>query len=230
MSNINLNNSTPETDGNYSAAFRNNSTETLEISVFFRDIQKCLLTQIKEADAVFGCVAWLTDFQVIEALSHKKLVSIIVQKEDFLRPDLGEDPTGWKQKLRVGYDSIPKMASRDQFDNILRYISTNSDLAIDPIRCVGNHNKDKTPAFPRMHNKFLIFAKVNDNASVVPYSIWTGSFNLTKNAGVSLENAVIIKKQEIVNAYVQEFGQICALSEPLDWTSTWVEPQWRMGT
>lgn len=230
MPQIDLNSTILETDGNYSAAFKNNSTETAEISVFFRDVKKYLLTEISKADAIFGCVAWLTDFEIIEALGQKKLVSIIVQKEDFLRPDLGEDHTGWKKKLREGYDSIPKTASRNQFDNILRYISTHGDLAIDPIRCVGNHNTDKTPAFPRMHNKFLIFARTDNESNVVPYSVWTGSFNFTKNAGMSLENVVLIEKQEIVNAYVQEFGQICAISEPLDWSSEWVEPEWRMGT
>ena len=34
----------------------------------------------------------------------------------------------------------------------------------------------------------------------------------------------------IVQAYYQEWGQVFALSEPLDWESEWVEPEYRIGT
>ena len=64
----------------------------------------------------------------------------------------------------------------------------------------------------------------------VPYAVWTGSFNLTETAEKSLENALLIKNPKIVEAYYKEYGQICAMSEPLNWESNWIEPQWRIGT
>ena len=87
-----------------------------------------------------------------------------------------------------------------------------------------------------MHNKFMIFARVEQSSDgsipeiVTPYAVWTGSFNVTKNATMSLENALYITDSTIVNAYFQEFGQIAAMSEELDWTSTWAAPEWRIGT
>lgn len=47
---------------------------------------------------------------------------------------------------------------------------------------------------------------------------------------MSFENALYITDMVIVNAYYQEFAQITALSESLNWFKDWVEPQWRIGT
>jgi len=63
-----------------------------------------------------------------------------------------------------------------------------------------------------MHNKFLIFAKVEESKEehgvevVIPYAVWTGSFNLTKNATMSLENALYITDEEIVKVYFEKYG------------------------
>jgi phosphatidylserine/phosphatidylglycerophosphate/cardiolipin synthase-like enzyme len=87
-----------------------------------------------------------------------------------------------------------------------------------------------------MHNKFLIFSKVEESTedhgieTVTPYAVWTGSFNLTKNATMSLENALFITDKKIVNAYFEEYGQIAAMSEELNWSSEWTAPEWRIGT
>lgn len=94
-------------------------------------------------------------------------------------------------------------------------------------------NNAKAAAFPRMHNKFIIFAKKDidyedpesgSRMKISPYAVWTGSFNITKNAGMSFENALYITDMTIVNAYYQEFAQITALSESLNWFKDWVEP------
>ncbi|NCB47419.1 hypothetical protein EOM81_10435 [bacterium] len=103
------------------------------------------------------------------------------------------------------------------------------DPCLGGIRCVGNHNSDKNPAHPRMHNKFIVFCKFGRN-KIEPQSVWTGSFNFTNNAGSSFENAVLIKNKKIAMAYLKEFGQIAALSEPLDWESKWMAPEWRIGS
>ena len=115
-------------------------------------------------------------------------------------------------------------------------MSSAGDPALDPIRCVGNHNSDKKPAFPRMHNKFIIFCvKIPSSGdfeenNYFKYAVWTGSFNFTKNASNSFENALYVTDQNIVNAYFEEYGQIAALSEPLNWEHDWIEPEFRIGT
>lgn len=89
-----------------------------------------------------------------------------------------------------------------------------------------------------MHNKFLVFGEFKTDAvggdgypvKFIPKKVWTGSFNFTKNAGRSFENVVIINNAKIAEAYSCEFAQIFALSEELDWKSSWIEPIFRVGT
>lgn len=231
-----LNNFQLNNDGNFDTNLSDNSVETaIGVSVYFRDIESRLLKHIADADAAFGAVAWLTNDAILNALAQLSNVSLIVQKEDFLRPDVGV-PKDWKNELRKKYSKLKCNLTRYSFDNILSSLSVASDPSIDPVRCVGNHNRDKKPAFPRMHNKFLIFAKIlpgsdeHELETIQPYAVWTGSFNFTKNATNSLENALYLTDHSIVKAFFEEYGQIAAMSEPLDWTSDWAEPEWRIGT
>src|SRR5688572_9052861 len=75
------------------------STADGSATVYFKQIEERLLSHIAKADVVVGCVAWLTHHRVLRALGRKIAVSIIVQKEDFLRPD-GEVNRHWKKQLR----------------------------------------------------------------------------------------------------------------------------------
>lgn len=207
-----------------------------ETQVYFRNIENHLIGHIDEAEVVLGCVAWLTRGPILDELSKKEYVSLIVQKEDFLRPDIGSlNKNDWKKWLQSKYNSLQSNINRFMFDNLLHSISYASDPTIEAIRCVGNNNKDKKPAFPRMHNKFMIFGRnvEADEGSwgrIIPYGVWTGSFNLTKNATYSFENAIFTTNPDIVKAYFDEYGQIAAMSEPLDWDSDWTIPEWRIGS
>lgn len=232
----NLNNYQLVTDTPKGESLADNSVKTnAGISVYFKEIEQKLLSHISEAEVAFGAVAWLTSDSILDALSNLSSTSIIIQKEDFLRPDIGVS-NNWKKELRAKYSRLKCDLTRYAFPNILSSMSVASDPSIDPVRCVGNHNRDKKPAFPRMHNKFLVFGKViqgqdqHSFQTIKPYAVWTGSFNFTKNATKSLENALYITEPTIVEAYFNEFAQIAALSEPLDWTSDWAEPEWRIGT
>jgi hypothetical protein len=218
-----------------------------EISVYFRHIEKELVRKINEYPIVVGCVAWLTNKRVLKALSSRKRVSIIIQKEDFLRPDTGN----WSgKKLREMYASLPRGASSiisrgEIWGSLLSSLNSHSDWESEPVRWVGNFNTDKDPAFPRMHNKFLVFCdeeKTSRNESdfdeeyttIIPQAVWTGSFNLTDNATRSLENATHIRVPEIVNAYYAEWQYIFALSESIPnefWSFDWEPPDYfRIGT
>lgn len=207
------------------------------VTVYFRNLEHELIKRIRQARLVVGCVAWLTSDAILEALAQVPGgVSIIVQKEDFLRPDLGSQ-SSWKVKLQRHYDALKEPPSRYAFGGLVGSLSVCCDPTIQPVRCVGNHNRDKKPAFPRMHNKFLVFCDRHEEGAdldycfeIKPYAVWTGSFNLTKNAAMSLENALVLTEPSIVTAYFKEWEQILALSEPLDWETDWVEPEWRIGT
>jgi len=206
------------------------------ISVYFKDLEGKLINHIDEADVVVGCVAWLTNFKILDHLA-KKQVSIIVQKEDFLRPDNILDTSTFKKILMEKYNNLHMDIYRY---NLIGCVSMCSYPDMQPVRCMGNHNSDKSPAFPRMHNKFVIFCKTgviaddgseyDDNIGLSPYAVWTGSYNFSKNSGNSLENALYITDQEVVNAYFLEYMQIATLSEQLDWEVPWCDPEWRIGT
>ena len=222
-----------------------NSTRSADGSAraYFRDLEVHLVRHIREAPIVLGCVAWLTSDGILEALAGvQECVAIVVQKEDFLRPDLGTDD-GWKRRLRARYDALKNPPDRWQWGGMLGSLSYGGWQEIEPVRCVGNHNRDRRPAFPRMHNKFLVFCQPrrispeengDDGCFGIfqprPYAVWTGSFNFTRNAGMSLENALYLTDHQIVQAYFREWEQIEAISEPLDWEQDWSEPQWRIGS
>lgn len=207
------------------------------VRAFFRDLEARLIEQIEAADYVYGCVAWLTSEPILEALASKRGVQIVVQKEDFLRPD-GKDGSAWARRLRALYDALDNPIDRYHVAGRANFMSFCGDPSIEAVRCVGNHNAAKNPAFPRSHHKFVLFGKIEiddedpdyPHRYVRPYAVWTGSFNFTKNAGRSFENAVLLTDPFVVAAFEQEWSQILALSEPLDWSSSWVAPQWRIGS
>jgi hypothetical protein len=103
-----------------------------DTEVLFRNLTEKLVEQINLADAVFGCVAWLTSVPILDALTTKKAVGIVVQKEDFLRPDSGD----WRQKRqREAYAKLP---------GFIRYILGQTghynyagSPESDAVRCVG---------------------------------------------------------------------------------------------
>ena len=227
------------------------------VRVFFRNLEEELIELINQADLIVGCVAWLTSEPILDALAKTKGVSIVVQKEDFLRPDsYGKD--GWKTRLRALYDKLPSGPPRGDYDGtVLIHMSVCRSSSVDPVRCVGNHNHNKQAAFPRCHHKFIVFCKQEERwfcacddchcdltapceedctdkyintYGVFPYAVWSGSFNFTKNATASLENALYITDPDVVYAFYREWSQILAISEPLDWTCDWSAPEWRLGT
>lgn len=246
----NLNEATIHTEGRSTTKnFGNNNIEKENINVYFREIKQNLISHIRKSEYILGCVAWLTDFEIINELS-KKQTCIIVQKEDFLRPDYNiHDKYKWKKKLKNHYSKLDFCLTRGDLLPNLSFVTSYEIL--DAIRCVGNFNRDKLPAFPRMHNKFLVFANVNPKyleftrscknneeyyesfdqfRTLDPYAVWTGSFNFTFNAHNSLENAIYLNDEIIAKAYYDEWKEIASISEPLNWNSDWIEPEWRIGS
>lgn len=199
------------------------------IAVVFRDHKRHLIEFISRYDFIVGAVAWFTDEEVIGALRNR-YVSIIVQKEDFLKPD----HRGSASSLRRAYASIEAKLNRFGVPGIASALSYSSAPQIESFRCVGNYNKTGAPAFPRMHNKFLVGGSVevteHEPHLFKPEAVWTGSYNISYNAQMSFENALVVYDQRVANAYINEWSQILALSEKLDWEVDWVAPDYRIGS
>lgn len=245
MHNVNLHNLSIPVDGEVPQRLKNHSIELQNphfdtVEVVFKDQESRLLTKIKEFEkgAIFGCVAWLTSAPILKALAKCQNVQVIVQKEDFLRPDIEvKNIDKWKSELLRLYQDVKCDAVRHQFRAPMRDLSVCGDPTVDGIRCVGNHNAEKSSAFPRAHHKFLVFCNVvetDDDFEYTPVALWTGSFNMTKNASQSFENVLYFTdfsgKNQVINAFLNEHHQIYALSEPLNWRSVWSAPEYRIGT
>ena len=210
-----------------------------QTTVIFRDHTQELIKVLKRAfrdgACCFGAVAWLTDPDVLREMARVP-TAMLVQKEDFLRPDSDGPQEEFTRKLREAYDSITTPTEmRYNLPGLAGGLSVCSGPAFQPVRCVGErpvHGQDN----PRMHNKFLVFARCSrkflDGSKTAwkPYLVWTGSANLTAATDDSWENSLLIENREIAQAYLNEWIQLFALSEPLDWDSQYVNPEWRVGT
>lgn len=248
----NLNDLTIQTDdgeiylSDYSVSAEKMAFDKAEVHL--KGIESVLIDKITENSNgfIFGSVAWLTSENIINALSKCSNVQILIQKEDFLRPDLGDShkEKERRQKYRSLYNRLKFEHDRFDCNAPIRDLSICGDPSVDPVRCIGNFNSDSKKAMPRAHNKFLVFCKKikestdetrNKNECIYkPIAICTGSFNFTFNADRSFENALYLEdnsgENPIITAYLKEHHQIFALSEPLDWTHGWSEPEYRIGT
>jgi hypothetical protein len=211
------------------------------VRAYFGELASPLAYHISQCQFVVGCCAWLTHESVIDSLGCvSRGCQIVCQKEDFLRPD-ASSPRGWKSRLRGLYSSLSCYINRHACADValMPKLSVCMDEGgMDPVRCVGNHNSDKHPAFPRMHHKFVVFCDVLErevecdwyHRMPKPKAVWTGSFNPTSNGTRSRENAVVIESEHVALAYFREWYQMFALSEPLEWESEWCAPDYRIGT
>ena len=218
---------------------------TAHVTVMFRNHEKELITILEEerkkGSACFGAIAWMTNRDILRKMAELP-TAILVQKEDFLRPDTDRLNPDWKRQIQDAYEAlIPPADSRYGMPGIVPKLSYAGDPTMDPVRCVGER-PEVGRNNRRMHNKFLVFAKRESlnggegtdmfEYDVVwrPHSVWTGSYNITGNAELSWENAIYIRSEEIAQAYLDEWCQLMAFSEQLDWESEYVEPEWRIGT
>ena len=209
--------------------------------VYFKNLETKLVSKIHafRDGAIFGCVAWLTSPKILEALAECKHVQIVVQKEDFLKPDLDStESNDWQIRIKRLYEKLKCDLIQFEFRKPICELSICGELGVEPVRCVGNYNFEKRPAFPRSHHKFLVFCKLNKPSSrftYEPIAAWTGSFNFSLSGTRSFENAIYLEASNgyhpVMNAYLNEHHQIFALSESLDWGTEWTAaPQYRIGT
>lgn len=228
----NLNDAMVPTDGTDVRQLEDFSCASGAVRAHFRDLERHLARYVDDADVVVGCVAWLTNEAILRALARKRWVSLVVQKEDFLRPDAGRS----KADVRRLYAALP---STDRYGlDLLHQMDMCGDPTLHAVRCVGVRQQSRWRPQPRMHHKFAVFCRSGgreyledpDTPPITPYAVWMGSFNFTATSTMSLENAIYVEDPVVARAYLGEWEQVAAISEPLDWQSEWVDPQWRVGS
>ena len=201
------------------------------------NLEQSLARFIEDSDFVFACFAWLTNYKVLDALaSVEHGCQVVVQKEDFLRPDAGHSRSS-NANLRRKYAALKCPFGRISLPFYARDLSVCSDPRVEAVRCAGVANTDRKAASPRMHHKFAVRCRVSfkswhgeEYPVFSPESVWTGSFNPTANGTRSRENAIIVEDESISSFYLNEWSKVFAMSEPLNWRSKWVCPEWRIGT
>lgn len=181
--------------------------DSCAVRPMFSDLEDNLRYWIQGSQRIVGCVSWLTSLPVLADLAKCEAVSLVVQKEEFLRPDLAPHD-GWRKRLRAHYDALPGGIDAESFD--FRYSATDDALTsldeatfqnLEAVRCCGIVDSSASNV-PRMHHKFLVFfVRLHDEHRLVqetgmqmcvPAAVWTGSFNPSANGSRSLDNAVLL--------------------------------------
>jgi len=187
---------------------------------YFRNIKRALLNHIDAADYVVGCIAWYTDPDIIRALNEKERASVVLQKETFLSSC---KDGSWNNELRELYAE----GGEDLSDlSIGPLVTAAEDGFVFPgrFRCFGLNRKGTAP---RMHHKFVVFGNVDGSSEQIDFhSVWAGSFNFTKNASLSLEDAELVEGRGVAQSFLLRWSQVLCMSEPLDWTSDDFSPEW----
>lgn len=181
----------------------------------FGDLSHALIDFIHDSDAIVGCVAWITNRDIVAALATRP-VGIIVNKEWALR-STDRKPSSQRQRALLG--TLNGGLLRMNFPKPLADIPAGSDR-IDAVRCVG-HTARGGGNTPLMHSKFIVRLERGK-----PVAVWTGSFNFTTNASSNIENAVEIHDTVIARAYLEEFARVAAISEPMEFKAGKADPSW----
>jgi phosphatidylserine/phosphatidylglycerophosphate/cardiolipin synthase-like enzyme len=228
-----------------SRMLRNHSvtSRAATVTTYFDGIEEVFVELSKAHEVVVGAVAWLTNTAILSALEGTRHVAIVVQKEDFLRRDVGfSSYRNQRRDVRSLYDALTPFESWDFTESYPGQQETHPDYNStaqtwlfdnrgtyrhggDAVRCLGFSGERKSPATPRMHHKFLIFGHACEGLIMRPSCVVTGSFNLSQNAVRSRENVVRIADGAICQSYLSEWAQLWCMSEPLDWSSPEPSPE-----
>ena len=183
------------------------------VECHFRNLQQVLLGEIERADIVLGCVAWISDPLVLESLNKRSTALILDSKVN----RMGKKLKGLYEQLRET-NKEPIYRFLREGNNSGQYLC-NTDINNKPVEGSYSENWNfegglyAVDGFYRyMHHKFLILIRIVGECPcgkrIYSPSVWTGSFNFTKNASNGLENAVVIRDNYISASYLCEFLEI----------------------
>lgn len=191
------------------------------VEIFFRDIKHELIFRINEADAIIGAVAWITDQEILSSLASRPTL-LVIQKEDFLRPDMSSRLSEKeKKRLHDQYNSFSPFDGSKLSFGPLSQEDESKVKKLKPILCFGYYKEGESFRLPKMHNKFIVFLRELDG-EYIPYAVWSGSYNFTQQSTYSLENAIFIQDEQISQAYASEAQMIYLMGDDLDWSSEWI--------
>lgn len=208
-------------------ANRDTSTPHGIATAHFGELRRPLLEFIIGSEILVGCVAWVTEKFVLEALAARP-VALCVQKESWWK---GSDVRGKAYATRYAalQGGLPASAFPEPLaTKRVRGKQVPNDAVLAPIACVGYGGA--TQNSPLMHHKFIVRCTRDADGLLVPLAVWTGSFNFSLNANNSFENAIEIHDPTIAGAYLEEFALVASVSEPMNWRYSKPMPKGPGGT
>ena len=185
------------------------------VTVYFCNFRREFINILSESSkegtekiTIVGCIAWLSDPEILEALSYYCVqVFFLVNDEDF---------NCWGNgKTHLLYDKLPwcyKSVSElfGHLNDVYLPLTVKSSFA--PVRCIkkngaGNH---------LMHNKYVvILSQKKEDKALTCVSTWLGSVNFTKNSSNNLESATYIEDERVAKSVFDDFSNLFILSSPL---------------
>ena len=185
-----------------------------DIEVHFRNLEEVLLREVRQADILLGCVAWITSQPILEEIAKKPACLIVDRK----LPRMNQKLQGLYKKVQVHpKDPIYEMLKSGHGWADYFCYSSKSGRPI-PHTIYGDWNFEAGLYFVDggswryMHHKFLLMLKYNGicscGKSLYKPTVWTGSYNFTKNAKTGLENATIIRDPTVCASFLCEFLEV----------------------
>jgi len=173
---------------------------------------------IKPGGSVVGCVAWLSNCEVLDAMARCRRAMLIVNSEHFddgLKEKYDRIPN-WDEPLCVAFSHLEtpiKALEKGRISGRSAYKSVRCFGS--PSFTAGRNANDRASGL--QHNKYLVFFEKrpyeNRRTKEIemrdyPCAVWTGSANMTKLSEKHKENAVLIVNDEVAKVYFDGWAQI----------------------
>ncbi len=208
-----------------------------DVHICFNNIENIIIDKINKYDVIIGCVAWITNKNILNALLQKSTVMIVVQEEDYLLPD--NNTIFYKNSnKRWIRDLYTKLQNCNKYEYNIRHklgINIYSSSQIAGVRRYGLMRHDSNVTYAKMHNKFIIGLNLVDSKKlrwsnsdkdltnfITSGEVITGSYNYTYSGSCSLENIICLTDINVLNAYFKQFGDIYVNSYELNFPSPWL--------
>ena len=155
-------------------------------TVLFEGIAAHLCALIGRTPFVVGCMAWLSDPDILASLSRTQGVSVVVTNDALLS----------LSSVTAAYQLLPPLPL------------PGVPVSTSAVRCLGSRS-GRFRAL--MHHKFL----VGLDAARQPQWVVTGSFNASGQAARNIENALVVRDVRLADAYFREFRRVLEASKAI---------------
>lgn len=213
------------------------------MAMCFSGIRNYLLYQLGNAKYVVGCMAWFTDWNILDfMIANIEGVSLVVQTETYLMRNDRRDK--WREKIKTRYGQL-KVFPWERWEAQYPHIFENGTLVRPSTVLKGEHtplavrvegqkyvkrkcfSSSKAKVQPQaeapeqqeelVEKKTMMHMKflIFFNEQMIPNGLWTGSYNLTMNAAEHSEEVVYYFRDErVIRAHFDKFLKIFATSRP----------------